>query len=145
MTEVEPNFKVLADKVQKRRRINQRSARRVAANYGDFVRTRLELDMHCEVRMPGCTWLAEGLHHRRKRSAGGRLVSRLNTVRACNACNGRIEDEPDVAHFFGWVVREGDAWWPWLGTRLPSGRLLTHGRPTGADRGDAPPVGVDGT
>lgn len=93
-------------------------------DYGTFVAMRLAKNWRCAVRWPGCTIRAQGLHHLRKRSASGRLCSRLNTIPCCNACNGAIEQDPELAHLLGLVVREGDPWWPWLGVRLPSGRKL---------------------
>jgi hypothetical protein len=39
-----------------------------------------------------CAGRLEGLHERRKRSAGGSLTNRANLVPACNLCNGYLED-----------------------------------------------------
>lgn len=55
-----------------------------------------------------CTRRAEGLHELRKRSAGGSLTNLANLRRACNRCNGWVEDHPTVAHELGLVVRAGD-------------------------------------
>jgi hypothetical protein len=68
----------------------------------------------------GCRGAVEGLHERRKRSAGGSLVNKQNLIPACNRCNGWIEDEPAAARdLFGTalVVREGDPEWLELGRR----------------------------
>jgi hypothetical protein len=94
---------------------------------------RLAISKRCEVGerirwidplWRGCTGTAQGLHHLRKRSSSGRVKSRLNTLRSCNACNGWVEDWDGLAQLAGLVIREGHPWWPWLGVRLPSGRSL---------------------
>lgn len=67
-----------------------------------------------------CRGIVEGLHERRKRSAGGSLVNPENLIPACNVCNGWIEVEPgDARYLFGsvLVVREGDPEWDRLGRR----------------------------
>lgn len=69
---------------------------------------------------PVCRGVVEGLHERRKRSAGGSLTNPENLIPACNACNGWVEDYPKLAReVFGsvLVVREGDAEWDSLGWR----------------------------
>jgi hypothetical protein len=67
-----------------------------------------------------CRQRIEGLHERRKRSAGGSLTNSVNLIPACNWCNGWIEDHPAQARStFGTalVVREGDVEWESLGAR----------------------------
>jgi hypothetical protein len=67
-----------------------------------------------------CKGGIEGLHERRKRSAGGSLTNDDNLVPACNYCNGWIEDNPDtVRELTGtqFVVREGDDEYEALGKR----------------------------
>lgn len=69
-----------------------------------------------------CTGRLEGLHERRKRSAGGSLVNRLNLVPACNGCNGYLEDAvgEDRAAIEGCdalVVRPGHPEFDRLGAR----------------------------
>lgn len=53
----------------------------------------------------------EGLHERRKRSAGGSLVNLQNLMPACNPCNLWVEDYPEAARCIGLVVRSGDPEW----------------------------------
>jgi hypothetical protein len=68
----------------------------------------------------GCSGAVQGLHERRKRSAGGSLNNPANLVPACNVCNGWIEDHPALAreHFgSALVVREGDEEWEALSRR----------------------------
>lgn len=67
-----------------------------------------------------CTGNVQGLHERRKRSAGGSLKNPANLIPACNGCNGWIEDHPeDARERFGvrLVVREGDFEWDLLSVR----------------------------
>jgi hypothetical protein len=69
---------------------------------------------------PNCMIVVQGLHERRKRSAGGSLTNPDNLIPACNVCNGWVEDFPKLAReVFGsmLVVREGDAEWESLGRR----------------------------
>lgn len=54
-----------------------------------------------------CTRVATGLHHLRKKSAGGALMDPDNVVRSCNACNTWVEDHPEKAEKAGLVVRPG--------------------------------------
>lgn len=80
----------------------------------------LLVDAGLDVR---CSGRVEGLHERRKRSAGGSLVNPENLIPACNRCNGFVEDEPRlVRELFGsvLVVREGDEEWVRLGRRADS-------------------------
>lgn len=129
---------------KRRRRLKSKSVKRIELAYGAFVAQRLARSRECEVGprielvdplwrhnhavaaglIAGCTRRATGLHHLRKRSAAGRVRSRLNTLRSCDPCNGWVEAHPEMAYRAGLVVRPGDAWWPWLGVRLPSGRTL---------------------
>jgi hypothetical protein len=55
-----------------------------------------------------CTGRLEGMHERRKRSAGGSLTNRQNLLPSCNRCNVAVEDHPLEAHRIGLVVRPGD-------------------------------------
>lgn len=113
----------------KRTRLAARSAKR-ADLYAEDRRPRIERivasGVECligpllaETGWGGCSGGVEGLHERRKRSAGGSLVNPENLIPACNACNGFIEDHPEVARGFGTalVVREGDEEWDSLGAR----------------------------
>lgn len=93
-----------------------RIERLVAQGVGCLIGPLLEaagVDVRCRRRV-------EGLHERRKRSAGGSLVNPENLIPACNWCNGWVEDEPALAReLFGsvLVVREGDVEWGGLGAR----------------------------
>jgi hypothetical protein len=92
--------------------------------YSTFVAGMLAVSPRCEVgprirRMVvhyrGCRRQASGLHHLRKRSAGGALCEPDNVMRCCDPCNGWIEDHPRQALELGLVVREGDRRWARLG------------------------------
>lgn len=68
----------------------------------------------------GCTGHVEGLHERRKRSAGGSLVNPRNLMASCNRCNSFVECEPALIRELtgtALVVREGDPEWVALGKR----------------------------
>jgi hypothetical protein len=78
----------------------------------------------------GCSGRVEGLHERRKRSAGGSLVNPENLIPACNRCNGWVEDNPRlVREVFDTelVVREGDAEWVRLGARADGEAVVGSG------------------
>jgi len=67
-----------------------------------------------------CRGVIEGLHERRKRSAGGSLINEANLVPSCNWCNGLIESEPNmIRRLTGsmFIVSEGDDEWDNLGKR----------------------------
>lgn len=69
---------------------------------------------------PDCASKIEGLHERRKRSAGGSLVNHANLVGSCNSCNSFVEDYPTMIRELTGdvlVVREGDPEWERLGAR----------------------------
>lgn len=68
-------------------------------------------DRALSVARVSCHMTIEGLHERRKRSAGGSLTLLTNLMPSCNPCNGWIEDHPQLAHRLGLVVREGDDDW----------------------------------
>lgn len=72
----------------------------------------------CQRVIVYCRGRADCLHERRKRSAGGSMTSRKNTVPLCSYCNNAIEIDADVArlaHEVGLVVRRGDPEWEELG------------------------------
>jgi hypothetical protein len=92
--------------------------------YSSFVSAMLAVDKRCEVgprirraihHYRGCRRTATGLHHLRKRSAGGALCDPDNVMRSCDPCNVWVEDHPRLARDLGLVVREGDSAWARLG------------------------------
>lgn len=106
-----------------------RSRRRAAEHpaYLVFVEQQIAANPHCQLEAlirvvdptwRGCRGWATGLHHLRKRSSGGALISEANTLTGCNPCNaGWIEDHPRLARKAGLVVRSGDPLWDELGAR----------------------------
>lgn len=71
--------------------------------YKNIVKQLLSENNQCEMKVPGvCTGLAQGLHHKRKRSKHT-LKDRKNLIRACNACNLYCETHPLDAALLGLV------------------------------------------
>lgn len=52
-----------------------------------------------------CRQAATACHERQKRSQQGSLVDPFNLMSACGPCNTLVEDEPELAHQLGCVVR----------------------------------------
>ncbi|HUW00763.1 MAG TPA: hypothetical protein VMW08_00285 [Acidimicrobiales bacterium] len=126
----------------KRTRMKPRSAKRSKVMADDrvpYIQSLIEAGVGCEIG-PMLTEAAsllaaegievrcgghiEGLHERRKRSAGGSLTARENLIPACNWCNGLVEDEPRVVReLFGvaLVLRPGDADYDRMGARADRG------------------------
>jgi len=69
--------------------------------YVKLVRQMISENPLCEIKAPGCTQMAEGLHHVQKRSEKN-LTERSNLKRACNNCNLYIENNPLEALEKGW-------------------------------------------
>lgn len=102
----------------KRTRLRSRSKKATAqhAEYLRFVgRLAAESDI-CEVcpiisradpGWRGCTHYMQGLHHLRKRSAGGDLMDPANVLRSCNNGNGWVEDHPKLAKHIGLTIPGG--------------------------------------
>ena len=81
--------------VKKPVRISIHSVKRMAEQrlYRKIVKEMLEEDPRCEIKVPGCTGIAEGLQHKVKRSVKN-LLNRKNLLRSCNSCNTWIENHP---------------------------------------------------
>lgn len=71
----------------------------------------------CEVQSEVCTGRATTLHEKRKRSSNGSIINPANLVAICDRCNSWAECEPLKARRAGWVVREGDPEWEFLGRK----------------------------
>lgn len=72
------------------------------------------------IGLTGCTGEIQGIHERRKRSAGGSLTNPANLIPACHWCNGAIEDNAGLVRATTrdlLVVRQGDNEWDGLGAR----------------------------
>lgn len=75
----------IADKSAKRKELDK--------EYKKLVKQMLKENNQCEVKAPGCTKKAEGLHHVQKRNAKN-MLDRKNLKRCCNHCNTWIEQNP---------------------------------------------------
>lgn len=63
--------------------------------YKKIVKEMFAEDNRCELRTPACTGTAQGLHHTKRR--GVNLLNKKYLLRACNACNGFVEADPQYA------------------------------------------------
>lgn len=64
--------------------------------YKKIVKEMAAKSNRCEVKAPGCTKIMSGLHHIVKRSPEN-LLDKNNLIRACNSCQGYIEQHPKWA------------------------------------------------
>lgn len=107
MTDVDPVWKA-------KRRVSTPKARRrqkATRDYNQFVKERMAEKPAC-VR---CKARAVLLHHRRRRSQGGALVSRVNTVPLCNSCHLWTHSNPAEARLVHLLVFRGDPDYEMLG------------------------------
>jgi hypothetical protein len=77
--------KPIAKVSEKRKAINK--------DYKKIVKKALDEDPICKVQSPVCTKVAQGLHHKQKRSPTN-LTKASNLIECCNACNLYIEENP---------------------------------------------------
>lgn len=75
----------IASKSDKRKQLDK--------EYRKLVKEMLKENNVCEIKAPGCTGKAQGLHHIQKRTTKN-LLDRNNLLRACNSCNLWIEEHP---------------------------------------------------
>lgn len=61
--------------------------------YKKLVKEMVAVNNRCEIKAEGCTKIAEGLHHKQKRTPNNYL-NKNNLIRACNNCNTWIENNP---------------------------------------------------
>lgn len=71
--------------------------------YRKMVAEMIVADKRCEIKSPVCTKIAQGLHHKQKRSKKN-LLDRANVVRACNACNTYVEEHSEWALENGFTI-----------------------------------------
>lgn len=69
---------------------NSQRRKKLQVEYVKLVKQMLQGNRYCEIKAPGCTHIAGGLHHIVKRSEKN-LMDKNNLVRACNACNLYVE------------------------------------------------------
>jgi len=67
-----------------KRKVDQKAYRKI-------VKEMLKENKYCMVKAPGCTKLAQGLHHVVKRSPSN-LLDKTNLLPCCNFCNGFLEN-----------------------------------------------------
>jgi 5-methylcytosine-specific restriction endonuclease McrA len=58
----------------------------------------------CEVRLEGCEYAIAHIHHRLRRSQGGKNTME-NLVGCCMECHARIHANPDWSYRMGWLNR----------------------------------------
>lgn len=78
--------------VKEKKKIAFRSAKRELKQklYVEIVKKMLAENPYCEIKMDGCSWFANGLHHKIKRTEKN-LCDKKNLLRACNFCNSALE------------------------------------------------------
>lgn len=81
------------------------SKKRVKKNreYKKIVQKKIEENPVCEIKSPVCTYWAEGLNHKQKRSPKN-LIEEKNLENSCNACNGYCETHPVWAKEHGHFI-----------------------------------------
>jgi hypothetical protein len=87
----------LAVKEEKKKKpISIKSVKRMAEErlYKKQLKEILAENPNCEIKSPGCTKVATGLHHLQKRSPKN-YRKRENLIRACNNCNLFVENNPN--------------------------------------------------
>lgn len=110
MPEVEPNFKTKQPKGSRQKRARARRVR----EYNAWAADELEVRTSCEAvsagrsRTPGCRRWSSLIHHRRRRSHGGALMMRANTMALCSTCHGWIHGHVTSSRALGWLVGRGD-------------------------------------
>lgn len=70
--------------------------------YRKIVSKMLDENNRCQVEAPGCTKIANGLHHVVKRSPRN-LLDENNLIPCCNKCNLWIEENSQLSMQFGLV------------------------------------------
>ncbi len=71
--------------------------------YKRIVKELMAKSKKCEVCSPVCTQVAQGLHHKQKRSPKN-LLNKENLMRACNPCNLWIEENPVESEKLGLTI-----------------------------------------
>ncbi len=81
-----------------KKQIPTRSEKRIAEQkeYLKIVKDMLKENPMCELKLPGCTGKANGMHHVQKRGVKN-FTKRENLKRACSHCNLWVELNSKVA------------------------------------------------
>lgn len=88
-------LKPIANFSKKREKVNR--------EYRKIVKEKIEANPECVVKSPVCTFFAQGLNHKQKRSPKN-LTKESNLENCCNACNGYIESHPEWAKANGHFI-----------------------------------------
>lgn len=103
---LERRKRMLEKNIEKKeiKRISPVSDKRKLVNkvYKKIVKEILDKDNKCKIKAPGCTVIAQGLHHVVKRSPGN-LTDKENLIPACNHCNSYLESHDSWARKHGFV------------------------------------------
>lgn len=71
--------------------------------YKTIVKEMFAKNNKCQIKQSGCTSIAQGLHHIRKRLPSN-ITDRNNLIRACNNCNLWVENNPLEAIKLGFSI-----------------------------------------
>jgi hypothetical protein len=90
---------------KEQKKIAARSDKRVKdqKEYVKIVKSMLAENPNCEIKMEGCTGLATGLHHLRKRGPKN-FLDRNNLKRSCDSCNLWVELNSKTALSKGFTI-----------------------------------------
>jgi hypothetical protein len=90
--------------VKKKKPIAQVSAKRAKINkelYSPVQQEVLTERPFCELRLPGCTGKAQGVHHVGGKENTAKLIDKKKMKAACNHCNNLLESKDAVARAAG--------------------------------------------
>lgn len=76
--------------------------KKLQREYRKMVKTMLSENNKCQVQAPGCSHMAQGLHHIVKRSPAN-ITDKENLIPCCNKCNLWIEENSQLAMALGFV------------------------------------------
>jgi hypothetical protein len=93
------------DPEKKRKKIKQVSKKREKANreYAKKSRPRW-MNRQCDIRAPGCTGTAQGIHHKKGKSSIELLLDMQYWIPACNHCNLWVEVHDRQARELGFKL-----------------------------------------
>jgi hypothetical protein len=92
-------------KEKKNQKIAQFSKKRQRANRKYAEKSQpLWRGRHCEIRAPGCTGTAQGIHHKKGKSSIELLLDERYWIPSCNHCNNWVEIYPTEAEKLGFKL-----------------------------------------
>jgi len=80
-------------------------AKKTAAFNREFEKLKQEMLINretCAIRLDGCSWFADTLHHRRLRSQGG---TNADTIPVCSSCHQALHRDVAMAVENGWIIQ----------------------------------------